>query len=72
MMARHLIKATWPEKSLTPAQATSDSWQSYVDQLLIGKGNVAEALICSADTGTVLGSTTNFEVSAFHVNRIFE
>jgi len=62
MMAKHLLKVPWPAINLTVSQASSESWQSYIDQLLVGKGNVSEALICTADAGTILASTTNFEV----------
>lgn len=65
LMARYFAKSTWPTGN---PSADSDSkqapanWQSYVDMLLIGKGNIAQALICSAADGTVLAASDDFKV----------
>jgi hypothetical protein len=68
LMARYLAKSTWPlAGAATTTQEskpqTAASWQSYVDVLLVGKGNIAQALICSSADGSVLAATDGFKVS---------
>jgi hypothetical protein len=66
LLARYLSKSTWPAPGSAPSSGPVDgapaTWQSYIDILLVGKGNIAEALICSAADGSVLASTDKFKV----------
>lgn len=52
LMAKYLVKSSWPvdESQLGGNSAT---WKPYIDNMLIGKGNVAQALICSKEDGAV-------------------
>ena len=76
LMARHLLRAPW-KKNDKPSEnnssgngqgnnktGTSD-WQSYIDIILVGKGNVSEALICSASDGKIWASTQGFELKKY-------
>eukprot|EP01038_Epipyxis_sp_PR26KG_P013536 gene13536-18156_t len=75
LMARYLTQSTWP----TPGGKSSGndnanngnisavgtaSWQQYIDLMLIGKGNVGLAMICSMD-GAVLASTPDFKLKTY-------
>jgi hypothetical protein len=65
LLARYLSRSTWPTPgsaiSSAPADGAPATWQSYIDILLVGKGNIAEALICSSSDGSVLASTQDFK-----------
>jgi hypothetical protein len=67
-MAKYLHKSEWPDAEEGSAAAILASappagdWQAYVDKMLIGKGNVAKALIMSHE-GETLGKSDGFSVS---------
>lgn len=57
LMARYLKESTWPDGEGGEFPSSSlggkQTWQPFIDSMLIGKGNVAEALICSKEDGKV-------------------
>lgn len=66
-MARYLYKSVWPSDSDSSTANSSDvarlndgsaSWKSYIDSMLIGKGSVKEAIICSKADGAVWSSSS--------------
>ena len=65
LMAKYLVKSSWPvdESQLGGNSAT---WKPYIDNMLIGKGNVAQALICSKEDGTVwCSSADDFKLETY-------
>lgn len=77
LMARHLLRVPWKKKEKPSKDDGSSSgnkgndntessdWQSYVDLLLIGKGNVSKAMICSSSDGQIWASTRGFELKKY-------
>ena len=65
LMAVYLFKSTWPDgdEGTVIASGSVASWQSYIDQMLIAKGNIAQALICAKADGALWASTPEFGVS---------
>ncbi len=67
MMAMYLAKSTWPTGTEAGGggggAGGSTNWQQHVDKALVGRGNVAEAMIIEKDTGNELASTPDFQVS---------
>lgn len=50
------------------AEASSSSaptWQAYIDTMLVGKGNVAQAMIIDCKTGKLLASTPDFQLKTY-------
>jgi hypothetical protein len=39
------------------------SWKNFIQEMLIKRGNVSDALICSCKDGKVFAATPNFTVS---------
>lgn len=75
IMANYILKSTWGAESndsVGSAHNNADpaTWQSYVDLMLVGKGNIADAMICNADTVNpqVLASTLNFEFKTYEAD----
>ena len=74
LMARHLLRVPW-RRTENPAGSSnggkgdynkeSSDWQSYVDVLLIGKGNVSEALICSSSEGKIWAASEGFRLKTY-------
>jgi hypothetical protein len=60
LMANYLSKSVWPdfEEITNP----TDSWQPYVDLMLVGKGNISSALLCSKSDGKTWARTSDVEV----------
>lgn len=58
LMAGYLTKSEWPTD---PSQlgGNSSTWKPYIENMLIGKGNVDQALILSKDDGTVFSSSSS-------------
>jgi hypothetical protein len=72
MMARYLNKSTWPDGEAgsanvvtTGGDAAGATWQPYIDKMLIAKGDIEEACICSATDGTVFASTKDFQIQVY-------
>ncbi|MGB4347095.1 MAG: profilin family protein [Burkholderiaceae bacterium] len=67
LMAAYYAKSTWPNRSDgEPAGGAGPvSWQVYVDTLMVGKGNVAQAMIIAAADGKILASTEKFELKKY-------
>ena len=69
LMARHLVKAPWPSSTsssgISGGDSSNSNWQQFVDLLLIGKGNVSDALICSAESGDTWASTKDFGLKKY-------
>ena len=66
LMARYLKESTWPdgvsEGEVDLSSGGSKTWQPFIDQLLIGKGNVAEAIICSRVEGKIWAFSKGLEL----------
>ena len=60
-MARYFAKSNWPTGDASSANNPA-TWKAYIDKLMVGKGNIAQALICAKDSGKLLANTTDFEV----------
>lgn len=60
LMAGYLAKSTWP-KGAALSEVGATTWQSYVDTMMVGKGNIADALILEISTGKILASTPDFQ-----------
>ena len=71
-LAKHLLHSAWPTAPValpgTEAVSGASSWKPYIDNMLIGKGNIAHALICSKTDGKVWAASPGFDVS-FHIER---
>jgi len=69
LMARYLKESTWPdgmaEGEVDNASGGRNTWQPFIDSMLVGKGNVAEALICSKSDGRLWASTKNFSLQKY-------
>jgi hypothetical protein len=69
LMAMYLNKSTWPDKDELPGTSggaqidfTNINWQTHIEKSLVGRGNIAEAMLVSVDNMEVLASTTDFKV----------
>jgi hypothetical protein len=66
LMAMYLAKSTWPtgvESGSGAGGGGAVNWQQHVDKALVGRGNVAEAMIIEKESGNVLAATPDFKVS---------
>lgn len=70
IISRFLFKSVWPEGDEGSGGAESvsgvggaASWQVHVDTMLIGKGNVAQALVLNKEDGSMWASSPGFEAS---------
>lgn len=66
-MAKYLLQITWPTgvEEAAPEGAgamSASSWQPYVETMLVGKGDIENAIICSSTDGAVWASTPDFTV----------
>lgn len=68
LMAAYFAKSDWPKESVAAFTVPSGpaSWQDYIQKMLIGKGNVAQALIFSMKDGAILGNSSDFTVSTLY------
>lgn len=62
LMGNYLCKSSWPEDD-KGATGAGPSWQLYIEKMLVGKGNVTQAMILSKHDGKVFAATTGFAVS---------
>jgi hypothetical protein len=67
-MAKYLLQISWPTGTEDPSGAgggmATSSWQPYIETMLVGKGDIEHALICSSSDGTVWATTPDFSVRA--------
>lgn len=69
LMAKYLVKSTWPTDPSQLGGANAATWQPYIDQMLVAKGNVAAALIMSKEDGTVYAkSPTDFCLQTYEAD----
>lgn len=62
-MAKYLLQINWPSGTQADASANPTStWQPYIETMLVGKGDISQALICSSADGTLWASTPDFQV----------
>jgi len=65
-VAKYLQQATWPTSPISLGGASSVSaastWQPYIETMLLAKGHISAALICSKVDGTIWAATPNFQV----------
>ena len=47
------------------ASSSAPTWQAYIDTMLVGKGNVAHAMIIDCKTGKLLASTPDFQLKTY-------
>lgn len=68
-VAKHLLQSTWPTTATSISSSGGPSgaatWQPYIDTMLVGKGHIAQALICSKVDGTIYASTSGFELKTY-------
>lgn len=74
-MAKYLANANWPTAELVArdsagaAVSTAEgSWAPFINDMLIGRGNISDALICHKDDGTLYASSPNFTLQTYHMN----
>ena len=69
-MAKYLLQISWPTGTEDPSAGgggiAAASWQPYIESMLVGKGDIDQALICSKTDGTVWASTPDFGVIFLH------
>lgn len=67
LMASYFHKSNWPNRNdgAPGAGGGPVSWQVYVDTMLVGKGNVAQAMIIDNSNGKVLAATLGFELKKY-------
>lgn len=65
IMAKYLNKSSWPLGS--EASGGDADWQPYITNMLMNKGTVAHALICSKDDGTIWASSDGFKLQEYEV-----
>jgi len=73
LMAKYLADSTWPEglEGSIDNPISGDgtiTWQPYIDTMLIGKGNVSQALICSKVDGKIWASTPDFALKIYEAD----
>lgn len=65
-MAKYLLQISWPsgtqEASGGASGSAGSTWQPYIQTMLLAKGDIKDALICSASDGTIFASTPEFTV----------
>lgn len=68
-MAKYLLQITWPEGSQEEGASSggmsASAWQPFIETMLLGKGDVERAIICSSTDGTVWASTPDFTLKTY-------
>jgi len=68
-MAKYLLQISWPsgteDASAAGTSIAASSWQPYVETMLVGKGDIENAIICSSTDGTVWASTPDFTLKTY-------
>ena len=73
LMAKYLADSTWPEglegsnDDVISGDGTM-TWQPYIDTMLVGKGNISQALICSKADGKIWASTKDFSFKTYEAD----
>lgn len=72
-MAKYLAHTTWPTAELIARDASGSinggsDWQPFINEMLLGRGNILDALICNKDDGTVYASSPGFTLQSYHMN----
>lgn len=66
-MAKYLLQIQWPEGSQEGGASSggmaASAWQPFVETMLLAKGDVERAIICSSSDGAIWASTPDFTVS---------
>ena len=66
LMAKYLVKSSWPLDESQLGGSNSATWKPYIENMLLGKGSVANALICSREDGLVFAhSPEEFRLSTY-------
>lgn len=70
LIAAYLHKSKWPNRNDgAPGGGGGGgapvSWQVYVDTMLLGKGNVAQAMIIDNSNGKILAASPDFELKKY-------
>lgn len=80
LIARYLNKSVWPNRddgessnddggdnaaASSSSSSSAPTWQAYIDTMLVGKGNVAHAMIINSKTGKLLASTPDFQLKTY-------
>lgn len=69
-VAKHLLQASWPTSEVPlndsgGGASGAASWEPYIKEMLLAKGNIAQALICSKTDGTLFASTPGFQLKTY-------
>ena len=71
IMAKYLADSTWPEGIEGSNDDSGDgtiTWQPYIDTMLLGKGNISQALICSKVDCKIWASTPDFLLKIYEAD----
>eukprot|EP01041_Mallomonas_annulata_P007153 gene7153-14567_t len=70
-VAKHLAASTWPTSELSLSDSGSSgpsgaaTWMPYIQTMLVAKGHIQHALICSKTDGTLFAATPGFELKTY-------
>jgi len=53
------------KNTASASSSAAPTWQAYIDTMLVGKGNVAQAMIIDCKTGKLLASTPDFQLKTY-------
>lgn len=74
LMAKYLVKSIWPanaseqegdKSDMSAAVNNADTWKPYVNDMLIGRGSIAQAMICSKEDLKVWASSSDFKLCVY-------
>ena len=65
-MAKYLLQIVWPEgtqeSGASSGGMSASAWQPFIETMLLAKGDVERAIICSKTDGVVWAATPDFAV----------
>lgn len=68
-VAKYLQQATWPTSPVSlggaPPVSAASTWEPYIETMLLAKGHISAALICSKTDGTIYAATPNFQLKTY-------